>query len=110
METLTHVRYLTDQDFDEVVGKAAGLAMVDFTAAWCSACRAAWPTVEAMAADLAGSVLVAAVDVDASPATASRFGVRSLPTFLFFRDGKEVGRIVGFVPRSALEAQLAQLG
>lgn len=110
METVTHVLDLTDQDFDEVVGKSAGLAMVDFTAGWCSACRAAWPTVEAMATDLAGSVLVAAVDVDANPATAARFGVRSLPTFLFFKDGEPAGKIVGLVPRSALEAMLAQLG
>lgn len=110
METATNVLTLTDQDFDEVVGRSTGLAMIDFVAEWCSACRAAWPTVQSMATDLAGTVLVGAVDTDANPATAARFGVRSLPTFLFFKDGQPVERIVGLVPRSALEATLAQLG
>ena len=109
MDAVSNVLAVTDQDFEQVVEAGAGLAVVDFGADWCSACRAMAPVVEDLARDLAGSVMVATLDVDANPATAARFGVRSIPAFLFFRDGELVTRKVGIVPRADIEATLAQI-
>ncbi|MEQ9398905.1 MAG: heavy metal translocating P-type ATPase [Longimicrobiales bacterium] len=103
------VRPVTDQDFRDVVERSTGLAVVDFGAEWCAACRAMMPTVEQLAADHADSLLVATLDVDANPATATRFTVRSLPTFLFFRDGRLVDRLVGMTSRAALEERIDAL-
>lgn len=103
MDAVSNVLAVTDQDFEQVVKAGAGLAVVDFGADWCSACRAMAPVVEDLARDLAGSVMVATLDVDAHPATAARFGVRSI------RDGELVTRKVGIVPRADIEKTLAQI-
>ena len=108
VEEASAVRAVTDADFDEVVGASTGPALVEFGAEWCGACRAMAPVVERLAADAGPSVLVAAVDTDASPRTAERFGIRSLPTFLFFRDGHLVDRMVGMTTRHHLEARLQE--
>ncbi|HKJ02126.1 MAG TPA: thioredoxin domain-containing protein [Longimicrobiales bacterium] len=109
MEAISDILAVTDQNFESVVEGSPGLAVVEFGADWCSICRAMAAVVEELARDLAGTALVATLDVDANPVTAARFGVRSLPTFLFFKDGTLAERMVGFVPRAALEATLAQL-
>ena len=83
--------------------------MVDFTAAWCAPCRILAPILEGIASDFAPELSVVALDVDENPATAARFGVRSMPTLLFFRKGKVVGQIVGAVPRSRLEEAVKQV-
>src|SRR5688572_10838305 len=76
------VQTLGDQTFDEVVRGSTLPVLVDFTAAWCPPCRAVEPIVEQLAEDLAGQLVVARVDVDASPDTAARHRVMSMPTFL----------------------------
>ena len=74
--------------------------LIDFTAKWCGPCRQMDPVLESLAAEYAGRVEMAYVDVDEDPITAQRFDVRSMPTFVVMRDGREVGRIVGARPRA----------
>jgi thioredoxin len=75
-------------------------------ATWCGPCKILAPVVEELAVDLAGRVRVGKLDVDANPTTAARFGVRSIPTLLVLRDGREVDRIVGVQPKSEIARRL----
>ncbi len=99
---------VSDADFSTRVEGQQGVTMVDFWAAWCGPCRMIAPIVEELAGEYAGRAQVAKLDVDANPKSAAKFGVRSIPTILFFKDGKLVDQVVGAVPKSALEAKLQQ--
>lgn len=99
---------VTDGSFAEEVERAGGLSVVDFGAEWCGPCRMMAPVVAQLAEEYRGRAKVAKLDVDASPEAASRYGVRSLPTFLFFRDGAVVDRVVGAVPRPVLEQRIRE--
>jgi thioredoxin 1 len=99
---------LTDDSFEAEIDRGTGLALVDFGAPWCGPCRMVAPIVEQLAGEYEGRVKVGALDVDASPRTAARFNVRSLPTFLFFRDGQVVDQVVGAVPRPLLERKIQE--
>ncbi len=99
---------VTDQDFATEIESHEGLAMVDFWATWCAPCRMIAPIVEQLAADYAGKVKVAKLDVDSNQMTAMRFNVRSIPTILFFKNGALVDQVVGAVPRQAIEAKFTQ--
>ena len=83
--------------------------VVDFWAAWCGPCRMISPVLEQLAARHSGRLKVVKVDVDANPSLAARFGAQSIPLLVVLSDGREVDRIVGAVPRQALEARLAPL-
>jgi thioredoxin 2 len=100
---------VSDADFDRVVLGASTPVLVDAWADWCQPCHMLAPTIDALARDYAGRVLVAKLDVDANPATAGRFGIRSIPTVLVFRDGRLVDRITGVQPRGAFDAALLPL-
>jgi thioredoxin 1 len=100
---------VTDADFDSVVLNADLPAVVDFWAAWCGPCRTLAPVVERVAADYAGRVLVAKLDVEANPATAQRFGAMSIPTLVFFRNGQEAGRMVGAQAEEVVRANVEAL-
>lgn len=95
---LTH---LNNDNFQASVD-AAPLAVVDFWATWCGPCKMIAPAMESLATKYEGRVLVAKVDVDVAGETAQKFGVMSIPTIVVLRNGKEVDRIVGVVPESAL--------
>lgn len=95
--------------FEREVVNAPGLTLVDFWANWCGPCRALAPSLERLAAAFAGRAKIAKVEVEANPELAKRFCVRSIPTLVFFRDGREVERIVGNLPYPTLEARLARL-
>jgi thioredoxin len=101
--------YIDAERFTALVEQGSGLALVDFTAAWCPPCRILAPHVDALARELSGSVVVAKVDVDDQPGLASRFSVLSAPTLIFFRRGQAVDRIVGAVPPEHLRARVKEL-
>ncbi|BCW94179.1 MAG: thioredoxin [Acidobacteriota bacterium] len=100
---------VTDQDFDEKILNGGKPAMVDFWAVWCGPCRIIAPHVEALAQEYAGKAIVAKLDVDQNRQTAIRFGIQSIPTLLFFKDGKLVDRVVGAVDKKVLQSKLEAL-
>lgn len=100
---------VTDQDFDEKILNGGKPAMVDFWAVWCGPCRIIAPHVEALAQEYAGKAIVAKLDVDQNRQTAIRFGIQSIPTLLFFKDGKLVDRVVGAVDKKVLQGKLEAL-
>ena len=93
-------KHLTTADFDKLVGEAP-LAMVDFWADWCGPCKMLTPTVEALAEQYGGRVLTGKVNVDEEPELARRFGVMSIPTVVFLKNGREFDRKVGVMPPKA---------
>jgi thioredoxin 1 len=97
----------TDDTFAAEVLEAEGPVLVDFTAAWCPPCRVMEPILSDLARERAADLRVVRLDVDANQATAARYGVLSMPTFLLFRDGAPVLKLVGARPRRRLEADLA---
>ena len=97
-----------DESFAQEIEQHQGLAMVDFWATWCAPCRMIAPIVEQLATEYAGTVKVAKLDVDHNQKTAAKFSVRSIPTILFFKDGKLIDQVVGAVPRPQLEAKFKE--
>ena len=100
---------LTDANLVDAIAPGSGLVAIEFSAEWCAPCRMMAPVVEAVAHELAGELTVYQLDNDANPATIARFGVRSIPTMLVFRDGELMDRIVGTQPRPALLERLTRL-
>ncbi len=80
--------------------------MLDFWAEWCGPCRMVGPFVEEISKEYEGKAVVGKVDVDNNPAVSMEFGIRNIPTILFFKDGKIVDKQVGAVPKSVLEGKL----
>ncbi len=96
---------ISDADFDETVQKYP-LMLIDCWAAWCGPCRMVEPTVAELARDYAGRVTVGKLNVDENPQIAARFGVMSIPTLLVMKNGVEVDRVVGAVPKHFIEEKL----
>jgi thioredoxin 1 len=105
---MSAVLEVTDENFAEEVEQNQGVAMVDFWAAWCGPCRFVAPIVDELAREYEGQVKVLKLDVDNSQRTAMRFGIRSIPSILFFKDGQHVDTVVGAVPKQQLELKLKQ--
>lgn len=103
------VRKVTDETFGAEVEAHRGAAIVDLWAEWCGPCRALGPIVDELAREFDGQVKVAKLDIDSNPVTTARFNVRSIPTLLFFRDGKLVETVVGLRSRNELAARIAKL-
>lgn len=105
----TDVIELKDPDFRREVLEAEGPVLVDFTAEWCAPCRIITPALEALASEYKGRVKVTRLNVDDNLVTAQEYGIRSMPTLLFFKQGRVVGQIVGAVPRAKLESAFQQV-
>ena len=97
---------VTDQNFEHLITKSRGAVLVDFGAEWCPPCKAMGPVLELVAKEFEGKALIGKLDVDANPQTTAKYGVRNLPTFLFFKDGNLIDRIIGAVPKSILEQKV----
>ena len=99
--------HLTEQSFDEALVATQGLMMVDFWAEWCGPCRAIAPVLEELAEASAGRVALVKVNVDENPGLAARYGIRSIPTILFVKEGRVVDRVVGAVPKAVLQRHMS---
>ncbi len=93
---------ITDSNFQEVVIDAGKPAVVDFWAEWCGPCRMLTPIVKELSAEYENRVVVGKVDVDSNPGISAKYGIRNIPTLLFFKDGQVVDKQVGVVPKGAL--------
>jgi thioredoxin 1 len=100
---------LTDGTFRPGVLESPIPAIVDFWASWNSTCKALAPSIDVLATEYEGRVVVAKLDVDANPQTPALFGVMSVPTLLVFRDGQPVSRIIGYRRLEVLRAALDEL-
>ena len=97
---------VTDASFADEVERSPLPVLVDAWAAWCGPCRMIAPAIDELAAEMAGRLRVAKLNVDENPATATRFGLHSIPTLLVFQGGREVDRIVGVQPKSEISRRL----
>ncbi|HEX9164984.1 MAG TPA: thioredoxin [Gemmatimonadales bacterium] len=99
---------VTDDTFVGTVEKGQGLVLVDFWAEWCGPCRMIAPSLEQLGQEYAGKVTIAKMDVDSNPKSPMRFNVRSIPTLMFFKDGKHVDTVIGAVPKTTLDQKIRQ--
>jgi len=100
---------ITDANFQEVVLNAGQPAVIDFWAEWCGPCRMLTPIIKDLSQEYEGRILVGKVDVDSNPGISGTYGIRNIPTLLFFKDGKVVDKQVGVVPKGALAAKFEAL-
>ncbi|MFN3555423.1 MAG: thioredoxin [Bacteroidales bacterium] len=100
---------LTDSNFDELVLKSDKPVLVDFWAEWCGPCRMVAPIVSEIASEYEGKAVVGKLDVDGNPEVAMRYGIRNIPTILFFKNGEVADKQVGAVPKSVLTGKIENL-
>ena len=103
---MSNPQEVTDAEFETVVLKSEIPVLVDFWAPWCGPCRMVAPIVEELSAEYDGKVEFVKVNTDDNPNTSVKYGIRSIPTLLVFKDGEAVGQIVGFRPKSDLKERL----
>ena len=97
---------VSDRNFEQTV-KSYPLVVVDCWAAWCAPCRAIAPMVDEMAKEYSGKVVFGKLNVDENPDTTQKFGVMAIPTLLIMKNGEEVDRVVGILPKNQLEAKVS---
>lgn len=105
-----HVQTFTDTNFDQDVIKSAKPVLVDFWAEWCAPCRRIAPTVEALATELEGRVVVGKMNVDENPEVPFRYSIRGIPTLLLFKGGEIVESVVGLVSKDELKKMVEKHG
>jgi thioredoxin 2 len=97
---------VTDDTFATEVEKSSAPVLLDMWADWCGPCHMLAPTIDQLSSELAGRVKVAKLNIDENPGIANRFGVRSIPTLLVLKSGKEVDRLVGVQPKQEIVRRL----
>ena len=100
---------VNDENFEAEVLQAAEPVLVDFYADWCGPCKMMSPLVEAFAESYEGKLKVCKCNVDNAQETAGKYGVMSIPTFIFFREGKAVHQAVGALPQAAFEEEIKRV-
>jgi thioredoxin 1 len=100
---------VNDNNFEEVVIKSDKPVLVDFWAEWCGPCRMIAPIIEEIAAQYEGKALIVKCDVDSSPGVAAKYGIRNIPTVLFFKAGQVADKQVGAVPKNSYLTKLNAL-
>ncbi len=100
---------ITDANFDESVLRAEKLVLIDFWAEWCGPCRMLTPIMEELSAEYEGKVIIGKIDVDNNPDVCSKYGIRNIPTVLFFKNGEIVEKQVGAAPKNAIIAKIESL-
>lgn len=99
---------VTDESFEADVLKASGPVLVDFWAEWCGPCKQIGPALEELSDELSGKLTIAKLNIDDSPSTGSRFGVRGIPTMMIFKDGQVVSTKVGAMAKSRINEWISQ--
>ncbi|MCX5777331.1 MAG: thioredoxin [Candidatus Firestonebacteria bacterium] len=99
----------TDANFDKEVFKAKEPVLVDFWAEWCGPCKMLGPTIEELAKEYSGKIKIGKVNVDENPGISSKFGIRSIPTLLMFKDGEIAGQMMGAQPKASIKIKLDAL-
>ena len=99
---------LNSAGFNEFIS-GTPVSVVDFSATWCGPCQVLKPTIEALAGEMAGKVNIGKLDIDGAPEIASQFGVTSVPTIIFFKDGQQVDSMIGVVPKDKIAAKINSL-
>ena len=97
-----NVKVFNDLNFEEEVLKADGAVLVDFTATWCGPCKQLAPIVEQVAAELVGKAIIGKLDIDESPMTAAKFGIRSVPTLMVFKNGEKAAQHLGVTSKAKI--------
>jgi thioredoxin 1 len=100
---------INDANFDQEVLSSEVPVLVDFWAVWCGPCKALGPTVDSIAANFAGKLKVAKINVDENTAAASRYRIQAIPALMFFKNGKPVDQLVGFHPQAEIEEIVKRL-
>lgn len=103
---MSHPTPITDDQFETEVINSSTPVLVDFWAEWCGPCKAIAPTLEEIAGDFDGRLKVVKVDVDENRQSATQYGIRSIPSLLIFKDGAEVDRIIGALPKQQLAEKI----
>jgi len=100
---------ITDSNFDELINNRQQPVVVDFWAEWCGPCRMITPYIEALAKEYEGKVVIGKLNVDENDASCEKYGIRNIPTILFFKNGKIVDKQVGAVQKDVLAKKVAEL-
>jgi len=100
---------ITDANFEQVALKSEKPVVVDFWAAWCGPCRAIAPSIDELAKEYEGRAVVGKVDVDSNDQIPVKYGIRNIPTVLFFKNGELADKVVGGAPKSTFEDKLKAL-